>query len=70
MAYTIEAGSGPGLTNLASFSTGTTATTFSTGGVPNGLYYVRVRATSVSGSSAPSNEVQVQIGAPPPGIEL
>jgi hypothetical protein len=65
-AYTIEAGSGPGLSNLANFSTGNTNTTFSAGGVANGLYYLRVRATNGAGTSATSNEVQVRVGPAPP----
>lgn len=55
--YVLEAGSGPGLANLASFSTGSTSTTFSTSGVGGGTYYVRVRAGNAAGYSSPSNEV-------------
>jgi len=64
-AYTIDAGSGVGLSNLASFSTGTTATSFSASGVGAGVYYVRVRASNVAGTSGPSNEVQFIVGAGP-----
>jgi len=72
-AYTIEAGSSPGLANLANFSTGNTATSFSAGGVGAGAYYVRVRATNSSGRSAASNESLLTVGGactaapPPPG---
>jgi titin len=56
--YVIEAGSAPGLTDLASLSVGN-VTSFTTT-APPGLYYVRVRAANDRGSSAPSNEVVVQ----------
>jgi len=68
-AYTIEAGTGPGLANLANFSTGNTATSFSAGGVGAGAYYVRVKATNSAGTSAASNESLLTVGgactAPP-----
>jgi len=70
-AYIIEAGSGPGLANLANFSTGNTATTFSATGVGAGTYYVRVRALGIAGEiSVPSNEILVVVGPSfcvPPG---
>jgi hypothetical protein len=58
-SYTIEAGSSPGLANLANFDTGNPSTSFSTGGVGAGSYYVRVRSVSSCGSSAPSNEILI-----------
>src|SRR5262245_5136104 len=61
-AYIIEAGSAPGLANLANFSTGNTATTFSASGVGAGSYYVRVRATNAAGTSSPSNESLLVVG--------
>jgi hypothetical protein len=61
-AYIIEAGSSPGLANLANFSTGSTATTFSAGGVGAGSYYVRVKAINAAGASAPSNESLLIVG--------
>lgn len=60
--YVIEAGSASGLANLASFSTGSTATSFSSGGVGAGAYYVRVRAANAAGRSGASNESLLVVG--------
>jgi len=49
-AYIIEAGSASGLADLASFSTNSTATSFSAAGVANATFYVRVRATNAAGT--------------------
>jgi hypothetical protein len=70
-AYSIEAGSNPGLANLANFSTGNTLTSFSASSVGSGVYYVRVRATGAGGTSGPSNEAILTVGngcAGPPGL--
>jgi Matrixin len=61
-AYVIEAGSAAGLTNLANFSTGGVATSYSSGGVGNGTYYVRIRAQNAAGISAASNEAILVVG--------
>jgi hypothetical protein len=61
--YQIEAGSAPGLRDLASFQTGTTATSFSVGNVPAGTYFVRVRAVNGPFTSAPSNEFVLLVGS-------
>jgi uncharacterized repeat protein (TIGR03803 family) len=68
-SYVIQAGSAPGLNNLADFSTGNAATTFSTSGVPTGIYYVRVLAVGPGGTGSASNEVVVAVNtcAGPPG---
>jgi Fibronectin type III domain len=55
--FIVEAGSGPGLANLAIFAT--RATTLSVLRPPPGIYYVRVRARGPSGLSAPSSDVIV-----------
>src|SRR5262249_41682169 len=60
--YIIEAGSSPGLANLASFPTGNRSTNFFASGVGAGVYYVRVRAVSASGVSAASNEAVLIVG--------
>ncbi len=59
-AYQIEAGSGPSLADLARITVGATATSFSAN-ASSGTYYVRVRALSACGSSAPSPEVGVLV---------
>jgi hypothetical protein len=64
--YYIEAGNMEGSSNLAFFPIGNTPTTYATPVVPNGSYWVRVRAQSAGGVSPPSNEVRVVIGPPPP----
>jgi hypothetical protein len=58
--YVIEAGSAPGLSNLASITVPATPS-YSVPGVPVGVYYVRVRSIDASGASAPSNEVVVAV---------
>jgi hypothetical protein len=64
-SYQIQAGSSAGQTNIASFDTGSTATTLAIFNVPAGTYFVRVRAVNGAGASASSNEVQVVVGAAP-----
>jgi predicted phage tail protein len=61
-AYRIEAGSGPGQANLADVWAGGAATTFHAGGVSDGQYYLRVRATNSGGTSGPSNEAIMMVG--------
>jgi hypothetical protein len=64
-SYIIEAGSAPGARNLANFSTGSNATEFHASGIGAGVYYVRVRAVSAAGVSAPSNEATLVVGNAP-----
>lgn len=59
-AYRIEAGSEPGLSNLAAVSNGSPATTFVVG-APPGRYYVRVRGLNAAGLGLPSNEIVVVV---------
>lgn len=61
-SYLIEAGSATGLSNLASVSTGNTATVFSAANVGAGVYYVRVESVNAGGTSGPSNEIQFTVG--------
>jgi hypothetical protein len=68
--YYIESGSSPGLSNIANFSTGSTAPTFAADRVGLGTYYVRVRAANVSGLGPASNESILVVGGggnPTPG---
>jgi hypothetical protein len=58
LGYIIEAGSEPGLANLARMQVGN-VTRFSTP-APPGTYFVRVRAVNSRGPGLPSNEVVVQ----------
>lgn len=54
--YVIEAGTAPGLTDIAAIDTGVIDTLL-VAPAPAGTYYVRVRAKNAFGVSAPSNEV-------------
>ena len=63
IGYVLYAGSAPGQSDLAAFSTGSTLTGWS-GAAPPGLYYVRVSARSACGVGPTSNEVAVAVGGP------
>jgi 5-hydroxyisourate hydrolase-like protein (transthyretin family) len=54
-SYVVEAGSAPGLSNLAVVNVGNVLTQ-SFAGVPPGTYFVRVRAVNAQGASVVSNE--------------
>jgi hypothetical protein len=58
-SYVIEAGSAPGLANLATLPV--TGTSRSVPGVPPGTYFVRIRARNSAGDSSASNEVTVTV---------
>jgi hypothetical protein len=67
--YTLEAGSAPGGTDIASLSVGN-STSFGVG-APPGVYYVRVRARNLAGQGSASTELIVRVGgacAGPPGM--
>ena len=59
--YILEAGSGPGLSNLAT-AVLPPATLFSAA-APSGTYFIRVRAGNACGTSAPSGEIFVVVGS-------
>lgn len=66
-SHLVDAGTAPGVYNLgtAAFGAGTSAVF---NGVPPGTYYVRVRAQNALGTSGPSPEASVTVGAcTPPG---
>jgi subtilisin-like proprotein convertase family protein len=63
--YIVEAGSGPGRSDLATFSTGNAVPSLSAPGLGAGTYFVRVRAANSAGVSAPSNEVVFAVGGAP-----
>jgi hypothetical protein len=64
ISHQIEAGSAPGLANLAVFNTGSAANTLTVGNVPPGEYYVRVRAVGPDNQPGPaSNEIVVRVGS-------
>jgi glucose/arabinose dehydrogenase len=69
LQYRIEVGSRPGASDLVQYDTGSTATSIGVPAVPDGEYFVRVRALNASGASLPGNEVLVRVGcvaSPPP----
>ncbi len=59
--YQLEAGSAPGLANLAVFAAPNTPTSLTFNGVPSGTYFVRVRSLGGGGTSGPSNEIVVTV---------
>ncbi len=61
--YVVEAGSAPGASNIGRFPIGPSPRMLVATNVVAGTYFVRVRATSGSLESAPSNEVTVAVGA-------
>lgn len=60
-SYIIQAGSQPAAVDVANFSTGSTATSYTAAGVPFGTYFVRVRAANGASISAASNEVRLDL---------
>ena len=64
-AYVVDASLSPGGAVIASLRVADTAMTVTN--VPNGVYYVRVRAVNVDGSSSASNEVIVSVPSGPSG---
>lgn len=63
--YRLEAGTVPGATDLGAWTLPPTPS-YSAPAVPDGRYFVRVRAATGGGIGPPSNEVEVIVGTPPP----
>lgn len=64
VSHQIEAGSAPGLSNLAVFNTGSASTTLNVTNVPAGVYFARVRAIGPDNvPGPPSNEITVNVGS-------
>ena len=59
-SYLVEAGSSPGLADLATLSTGIANTVFHAS-APAGIYYVRVRGVNGGGASSASGEIVVVV---------
>jgi hypothetical protein len=67
VTYYVEAGNAEGVSNLARFPTGNAQTMYVSPPVPNGSYWLRVRAQSAGGVGPPTPDVRVVVGPPPPG---
>jgi hypothetical protein len=61
-SYILEAGSGPGLANIATFVLNSPNPSTVVNAVPSGVYHVRVRARNVLGTSGPSPDTVVTVG--------
>ena len=61
--YIVDGGNAPGVYNLGSSTFPASTTSTSVGNVPAGTYYLRVRAQNAIGTSTPSAERQVNVGA-------
>lgn len=60
--YVIEAGTVPASGSTWQIPTGTTATTFTFSGVPNGQYFARVRGSNAVGTGPASNDATFRVG--------
>jgi hypothetical protein len=64
-AYQLQAGSAPGLSNIATIAVA--GTSLVVPGVPNGTYYVRVVAGNAAGVSVPTADHVIRVGPAVPG---
>ena len=67
--YVLDAGTAPGMANLATLDAGLTTSVVVNGVLP-GQYFVRVRAMNYGGSSVPSGEVPVTVIPQVPTLHL
>lgn len=58
--HVLDVGTAPGLTNLGSIAVGPEEA-LTVPSAPPGRYYVRVRAANIAGTSAPSNEIVIDV---------
>ena len=71
VGFLVEAGSASTLANLARLNTGSVSLALVVNNVPNGEYYVRVRAIGPDGIPGPaSNEIVVRVGGVPQTLPL
>jgi hypothetical protein len=63
-SYFVDVGSSSGASNIGAFPT--TVPSLSASGVPDGRYYLRVRAVNQAGVSVPSAEAVLTVGCAPP----
>jgi hypothetical protein len=59
--FVIEVGSRAGAADLARLTVDGTALGFTVPGVPPGRYWVRIRAANYVGTSAPSDEIVIEV---------
>jgi glucose/arabinose dehydrogenase len=59
-SYVVEAGTGPGSSNVGAFQVA--GTTLAAAGVPTGGYYVRVRARNANGTGAATADLPIAVG--------
>jgi hypothetical protein len=60
-AYSVEAGSAPGMSNLATMPVASGTSRLTVSNVPAGTYYVRVKALNYVGESPASNELTIVV---------
>ncbi len=68
-AFVLEAGTAPGVSDLAVLPLGGVMS-FATPPIPDGSYFVRVRARTVVGTGPPSPDVHAVVGPPPPAAPV